>query len=175
MLAGYAQQDAHEYFQSLLDHLHISSGCDLPKDQKNCSCLYHQIFYGKLKSTVTCLSCKNVTVVEDPIVDLSLDLRQQAKRRKLSGPKSGGAGGKGAVDENAPLELSQCLKNFTTPEKLTGDAYTCRSRECGDTPQKARKHLTIKKLPPALCIQLKVRSLHLPHLPFPISHFDLTL
>ncbi|KAI4149025.1 MAG: hypothetical protein LQ340_004820 [Diploschistes diacapsis] len=153
-LAGYAQQDAHEYFQSLLDHLHISSGCTTSKDKKDCNCLYHQLFYGKLRSTVTCLSCKNMTVVEDPIVDLSLDLRQQAKRRRLN-PKASGLNNKSNMEESAPLELSQCLKSFTAPEKLFSDTYVCHSRECGDTPQKARKHLTIKKLPPALCIQLK--------------------
>ena len=156
MLAGYAQQDAHEYFQSLLDHLHSSSGCATSKDRKDCNCLYHQIFYGRLRSTVTCLACKNQTVVEDPIVDLSLDLVQQAKKRKLN-PKGAGVNGKNSVPENAPLELSQCLKSFTTSEKLTGDSYTCRSKECGDMPQKARKHLTIRKLPPALCIHFKVR------------------
>jgi len=88
-------------------------------------------------------------------VDLSLDLRQQVKRRKLD-PKT--AGGKASTGEE-PLELIACLKNFTTPEKLGVDAYTCRSKECGNSPQRARKHLTIKKLPPTLCIQLKV---HLP-------------
>jgi ubiquitin carboxyl-terminal hydrolase 22/27/51 len=81
-------------------------------------------------------------------MDLSLNLRQQVKRRKLD-PKVNGA--------ETPLELSTCLKNFTSSEKLEVDAYTCQSKECGATPQKARKHLTIKKLPPTLCIQLKVR------------------
>ena len=52
----------------------------------------------------------------------------------------------------------QCLRNFTSPEKLAPDAYSCRSKECANTPQRARKHLTIKKLPPTLCIQLKVRN-----------------
>ena len=101
---------------------------------------------------MTCLACRNQTTAEDPIVDLSLDLRQQAKRRKL-GPKPAGTK---TPPEDAPLELVQCLRNFTGPEKLAPDAYTCRSRECGNTPQRARKHLTIKKLPPTLCIQLKV-------------------
>ena len=88
-----------------------------------------------------------MTVSEDPIIDLSLDLRQQIKKRKLE-PKSPSIG--------HPLDLITCLKNYTSPEKLPNDAYTCRSEECGDTPQRAKKHLTIKKLPPALCIQIKV-------------------
>ena len=146
-LAGYQQQDAHEYFQSMLDQLHSSSGCIKNKDSKACNCLYHQTFFGKLRSTVTCLQCHNITVAEDPIIDLSLDLRHQVKKRKLDAKITG---------TEVPLDLLTCLKNFTTPEKLQIDAYTCKSTTCGNTAQRARKHLTIKKLPPTMCIQLKV-------------------
>lgn len=150
-LAGYHQQDAHEYFQSLLDHLH-SNSTGKSEDSRSCRCQFHQTFWGKLRSTVTCLTCKNVTTADDPMNDLSLDLRQQAKKRKL-GTKTAGA--KAQPDE-APLELIDCLHNYTSPEKLGEDSYTCRSDSCGNTPQRARKHLTIKKLPLTLCIQLKV-------------------
>lgn len=151
-LAGYRQQDAHEYFQSLLNHLHSSEVSPKERTTKNCSCIYHQTFFGRLRSTVTCLKCKNITTAEDPIIDLSLDLRNQVKRRKLE-PK--------VITGEEPLELSGCLKNFTSPEKLGPDAYTCKSPECGGHPQRSRKHLTIKRLPPALCIQLKVRGTRL--------------
>ncbi|MCJ1394973.1 hypothetical protein MMC18_007854 [Xylographa bjoerkii] len=144
-LAGHRQQDAHEYFQALLDQLHKSCGC-VAQVYKNCECLYHQSFYGKLRSTMTCLSCKNVTVSEDPIIDLSLDIRQQIKRKKVDAKVS---------TTETPLELSTCLKNFTTPEKLGADAYTCKSDQCENTPQRTKKHMTIKKLPPAVCIQFK--------------------
>ena len=156
-LSGYQQQDAHEYFQSLIDHLHSSSGCtNNGKDSKNCSCLYHQIFFGKLRSTVTCLTCRNITVVEDPIVDLCLDLRQQREKRRKTDQK-GGTPVKNSTDE-PPLDLVQCLRNFTSPEKLQAGDYECKSKECGNTPQRVRKHLTIKKLPPSLCVTLKVIS-----------------
>ena len=145
-LAGYQQQDAHEYFQFMLDQLHHTSGCTNGNTSKTCECLYHQTFFGKLRSTVTCLQCRNITTAEDPIIDLSLDLRHQVKKRKLDSK---------TASAEAPLELSTCLKNFTTPEKLQIGDYICKSEECNDTPQRARKHLTIKKLPPALCIQLK--------------------
>ena len=145
-MAGYHQQDAHEYFQAMLDQLHEASGCEID-NSKTCDCIYHQTFYGKLRSTVTCLECHNITTSEDPIIDLSLDLRHQVKKRKLD-PKT--------ASTDVPLELSTCLKNYTSPEKLQVDAYTCMSAQCGNTPKRARKHLTIKKLPPTLCIQLKV-------------------
>ncbi|MCJ1322384.1 hypothetical protein MMC15_007732 [Xylographa vitiligo] len=144
-LAGHHQQDAHEYFQSLLDQLHNSCGC-VAQVYKPCECLYHRTFYGKLRSTMTCLSCKNVTVSEDPIVDLSLDIRQQIRRRKVDAKAS---------TAETPLELSTCLKSFTSPEKLGVDAYTCKSDQCENTPQRTKKHMTIKKLPPTVCIQFK--------------------
>jgi ubiquitin carboxyl-terminal hydrolase 22/27/51 len=97
-----------------------------------------------------------MTVKEESIVDLPISLEHQVKRRKLA-PKAV-TNSKTTHDENVPLELSQCLKSFTSQEKLSGDSYKCQSTECGDTPQKARKHLTIKKLPPALCISLKVST-----------------
>ena len=149
-LEGYKQQDAHQYFQSILNQLHISSDCTSSKSSKDCDCLYHQTFFGKLRSTVTCLQCRNITAAEDPIVDLSLDLRHQVKKRKLEGGKAGA---------EAPLDLETCLKNFTTPEKLGADTYKCKSDLCQDTHQRARKHMTIKRLPPTLCIQLKVSEL----------------
>ncbi|MCJ1372960.1 hypothetical protein MMC20_004186 [Loxospora ochrophaea] len=149
-LAGYKQQDAHEFFQFLVDQLHTTTGS---ANKKACDCLYHNVFYGKLNSSVTCLACRNVTISEDPIIDLSLDLRNHAKKSKLDHKSS--VSTTNHPDDHQPLHLSTCLKNFTTPEKLQPDAYTCRSDKCGHTAQRAKKHLTIKKLPPTLCIQLK--------------------
>ncbi|MCJ1250273.1 hypothetical protein MMC30_007499 [Trapelia coarctata] len=148
-LAGYDQQDAHEYFQSLLDHLHRSVWCeeDVIPGNKACNCLYHQTFAGSIQSTVTCTNCRNVSTTEDPISDLSLDLRHHAKRKKTD-PKS-------PPNVEAPLDLTTCLANYTTPEKLGADQYTCRSEKCGNTPQRAKKHITLKRLPPTMCIQLK--------------------
>ena len=144
---GYKQQDAQEYFLSLINNLHNSVGCQR-LNTKNCQCLYHQTFAGKLRSTITCLACKNVTITEDPITDLSLELHQQVKRRKVDGK---------SANVDAPLELSNCLQNYTSSERLGADGYRCESKICKATQQRARKHVTIKKLPPAMCIQLKVR------------------
>lgn len=157
-LAGYRQQDAHEYFQFMLDQLHQMSVCAEEKDSRSCECLYHQSFYGKFRSTVTCLACKNVTTAGDPFIDLSLDLHHQAKRRKL---------GVGLPSNEAPLELTGCLGSFTSSERLPPDAYTCKSEKCQNTPQRAIKHVTIKKLPPSLCIQLKVSILPALYCPSP--------
>lgn len=86
------------------------------------------------------------------MVDLSLDVQVQAKKRAM--------GGTGVP--STPT-LSGCLESYTSPEKLMAGVYNCS--HCGGTPQKATKQLRIRKLPAILCMQLKVRFLGT----FPIS------
>lgn len=63
-LAGYEQQDAHEFFIATLDVLHrhcqqYSSVPLLVKDNPHhCNCIIDQIFTGGLQSDVVCQSCK---------------------------------------------------------------------------------------------------------------------
>ena len=65
----------------------------------------------------------------------------------------------GLNSSKSGLNLLTCLQSFVAPEKLDGPmsvkkgpGYTCSS--CG-TEGKATKKLSIKRLPPVLCIQLK--------------------
>ncbi|KAJ3019288.1 Ubiquitin carboxyl-terminal hydrolase 22 [Thoreauomyces humboldtii] len=62
-MAGYSQQDAHEFFISLANQMH-----------NNCSSL--------LQSDVTCSHCNAVSTAYDPILDLSLEV----KRRPTKAP-----------------------------------------------------------------------------------------
>lgn len=146
-LAGYQQQDAHEYMQFILNTLHLANGGTT--DSEDCKCVVHQTFYGKLSSTVTCDNCRNVTTVLDPYMDLSLDVRNQAKKRKLNANAN--------VAEETPLDIRDCLEKFTVKERLGSAEYTCRN--C-DSPQNAIKQLSIKRLPPVLYIHLKVSIYH---------------
>ncbi|KAH7095029.1 hypothetical protein FB567DRAFT_511594 [Paraphoma chrysanthemicola] len=141
-LAGYQQQDAHEYMQFILNTLHLANGGSTDSDSEDCKCVVHQTFYGKLSSTVTCDSCRNVTTAQDPYMDLSLDIRNQSKKRKHNGEKG----------EEVLLDLRDCLERFTAREKLGSAEYTCRN--C-DSPQNATKQLSIKQLPPVLAVHLK--------------------
>ncbi|KAH8727111.1 ubiquitin carboxyl-terminal hydrolase-like protein 22 [Phaeosphaeriaceae sp. PMI808] len=141
-LAGYQQQDAHEYMQFILNTLHLANGGATDSDSEDCKCVVHQTFNGKLSSTVTCDSCRNVTTAQDPYMDLSLDIRNQGKKRKLNADKG----------DETPLDLRDCLERFTAKEKLGSAEYTCRN--C-DSPQNATKQLSIKRLPPVLAIHLK--------------------
>lgn len=123
----------------------------MPVNSKGCKCIYHQSFFGIFRNTVTCSQCKQVTVTEDPFIDVSVDLQGPVKRRRLEEPgtKSEGQG---------ELDLTLCLEQYTSAEQLDADGYTCRSEECRTTSQTARKQMTMRKVPPALCIQLKVSA-----------------
>ncbi|PSN62895.1 ubiquitin carboxyl-terminal hydrolase-like protein 22 [Corynespora cassiicola Philippines] len=141
-LAGYQQQDAHEYMQFMLNTLHLQNGGSSNSDE--CKCIIHQTFYGKLSSTVTCDNCRNVTTALDPYMDLSLDVRNPVKKRKIDAANGTG--------EDYQLDLRDCLERFTGREKLAAAEYICKNCDSG---QNATKQLSIKRLPPVLPIHLK--------------------
>ncbi|GAB1602415.1 ubiquitin carboxyl-terminal hydrolase 22-like [Argonauta hians] len=76
-LAGYEQQDAHEFLIAALDVLHRhckgTNGISY-NNPHHCNCIIDQIFTGGLQSDVTCQECNNVSTTIDPIWDISLDL-----------------------------------------------------------------------------------------------------
>ncbi|KAK3115427.1 hypothetical protein LTR53_005229 [Teratosphaeriaceae sp. CCFEE 6253] len=162
-LAGYSQQDAHEYLGFILNSLHTAitedsqDGNDEGREKttskaKNadCDCVVHQSFYGQLRSTVTCSKCHNITTNFEPFMDLSLDIRSttiSVKKKKLSM-----INGTTTVKEVLPMDLTECLDRFTSPETLGSDSYHCR--QCDGT-QEARKRLSLSRLPPVLPIHLK--------------------
>ena len=61
-LAGYEQQDAHEFFIAALDVLHHHSGGQTPtvSGPTHCGCIVDQTFGGRLQSDVICQACKLV-------------------------------------------------------------------------------------------------------------------
>jgi len=102
-LAGYEQQDAHEFFIAALDVLHrhsiavrdstssesnsssSSSNSDLlqtvtplssatDNNPNKCDCIIDRIFTGGLQSDVKCTQCDNISTTVDPFWDISLDL-----------------------------------------------------------------------------------------------------
>lgn len=85
-LAGYEQQDAHEFFIAALNSLHKNcvendQECiDLNKqgasltNYNNCHCIIDKIFTGGLQSDVICSNCDYVSTKVDPFWDISLDL-----------------------------------------------------------------------------------------------------
>ncbi|VDI11999.1 ubiquitin carboxyl-terminal hydrolase 22/27/51 [Mytilus galloprovincialis] len=173
-LAGYEQQDAHEFLIAALDVLHrhckgysanlllshsrpsiqeirCSNGTNNPI--VHCNCIIDQIFTGGLQSDVTCQQCKNVSTTIDPIWDISLDLGPgppQSNGTTNSSPSSGYSNSPGTYE---PTSLLDCLKRFTKPEHLGSSAKikcsTCQSY------QESTKQLTMKKQPVVACFHLK--------------------
>ncbi|XP_020588017.1 ubiquitin carboxyl-terminal hydrolase 2 [Phalaenopsis equestris] len=78
---GYQQQDSHELLRHLLDGLHVEEtnarkSSEFDDDEKistkTKASLVDAIFCGQLSSTVSCMECRNTSVVTEPFLDLSL-------------------------------------------------------------------------------------------------------
>ncbi|XP_032816859.1 ubiquitin carboxyl-terminal hydrolase 22-like [Petromyzon marinus] len=160
-LAGYEQQDAHEFLIAALDVLHRHcKGDDNGKKANNpnhCNCIIDQIFTGGLQSDVTCQVCQGVSTTIDPFWDISLDLPGSSTPFWPLSPGSEGSlllanGGEGHAAAG-PTSLTDCLRRFTRPEYLGSSAKIkcsgCRSY------QESTKQLTMKKLPIVACFHLK--------------------
>ncbi|KAL4240000.1 Ubiquitin carboxyl-terminal hydrolase 22 [Mactra antiquata] len=154
-LAGYEQQDAHEFLIAALDllHRHCIAGSNgrSTSSPHNCHCIIDQIFTGGLQSDVTCQQCNNVSTTIDPIWDISLDLGPGLYNNGSNpSPLTGYSNSPGNYD---PTSLLDCLKRFTKPEHL-GSSAKIKCSNCGNY-QESTKQLTMKKLPIVACFHLK--------------------
>ncbi|GAA5935309.1 hypothetical protein JCM1841_006703 [Sporobolomyces salmonicolor] len=131
--AGYAQQDAHEFLISALNLIHTASPSSTDNPVRRCPCIVHTTFAGQLRSKITCGRCGHQSETLEPFLDLSLDVRDRARGTNAT-------------------KVEECLTSFTAAEKLPSK-YDCAA--CGSPPEPASKRLSIKALPPVLCIQLK--------------------
>jgi ubiquitin carboxyl-terminal hydrolase 22/27/51 len=130
-LAGYKQQDAHEFFIATLNLLH-SHFRDSSKSQSDpCNCIIDEIFTGELLSDLVCSTCGHISPTFEPFKDLSLDL-------------SFDTGGQ-------PKSLIHCLERFTRLEHL-GVKLTCS--KC-NTEREFTKELSIETLPIIASFHLK--------------------
>lgn len=143
-LAGYEQQDAHEFFISTLDILHRhckgpeanSQDEALVNNPHNCDCIIDQIFTGYLQSDVVCQLCYNVSTTIDPFWDISLDISPTT-----------------AHFVGEPRTLNDCLKRFTRREYL-GSSAKIKCSKCKSY-QESTKQLSMKKLPIVASFHLK--------------------
>ncbi|XP_078430719.1 ubiquitin-specific protease 22 [Wolffia australiana] len=128
-LASYEQQDAHEFFISVLDGLHEKLAQQQPGNQGEC-CVAHRVFSGVLRSDVICSVCGFTSTTLEPCVDISLDL-----------------------DSAGACTLSGCLDRFTRAERLGPDQkFLCRN--C-NLRQESLKQMSIRKLPFVACFHIK--------------------
>jgi ubiquitin carboxyl-terminal hydrolase 22/27/51 len=167
-LAGYAQQDAHEFFIALLDGMHTHLG---GKGGLSCDCIIHRIFTGALQSDVTCTKCESVSTTIDQFMDVSLDIRSIAhmptpNKYAAVAPEAATGGGGGAAAGgsvsaagglspirvgNDATTLEDCLLRYTRTERLMSEIGCSH---CGDR-QKATKQMSFSKLPAVVCFHLK--------------------
>lgn len=80
-IAGYGQQDCHEWLVAALNQIHSTTA---NASETNCPCVAHTTFGGRLRSEVQCQKCHNVTAQQDPFLDLSLELDQAKPSASLS-------------------------------------------------------------------------------------------
>jgi ubiquitin carboxyl-terminal hydrolase 22/27/51 len=136
-LAGYEQQDAHEFLMSLLNGLH---GANTRNPEQllptRCTCIVHQSFASTLRSECTCSSCGYVSTSLEPCLDVSLEIPEGLRH-----------------DGAPPCLLQDCLAGFTNPEVL-GEKDRLKCERCGSY-QQARKQMSLETPPVVLCLQIK--------------------
>ncbi|KAJ9549660.1 hypothetical protein OSB04_022203 [Centaurea solstitialis] len=146
-LACYEQQDAHEFFMSVLDRIHEKEGKtrNTNKDNGDCHCVAHRAFSGLLRSDVTCTTCGFTSTTYDPCVDISLDFNTTVDHFAANKAQKS--------TETGVSTLTSCLDLFTRPEKLGSDqklfCQNCQERH------ESVKQMSIRRLPLVLCLHVK--------------------
>ncbi|KAL9249019.1 Ubiquitin C-terminal hydrolase 22-like protein [Drosera capensis] len=160
-LATYEQQDAHEFFISILDGIHEKVEKDRCKPQSQGSgecCIAHRVFSGILRSDVMCMACGFTSTTYDPCVDISLDLEPNHAEKTNSTKPNHHVCNSETVPVN-PIRsccsstLTGCLDRFTRPERLgTDQKFFCQ--QC-QVRQESLKQMSIRKLPLVSCFHIK--------------------
>ncbi|XP_042495382.1 ubiquitin C-terminal hydrolase 22-like [Macadamia integrifolia] len=154
-LASYEQQDAHEFFISMLDGIHekVKDQCKPQSQGSGDCCIAHRVFSGILRSDVTCAACGFTSTTYDPCVDISLDLEpNQGGSAKMASSKAHHACN-GETDSCGISTLIGCLDHFTRSEKLGSDQkFFCQ--QC-QVRQESLKQMSIRKLPLVSCFHIK--------------------
>ncbi|PIN04629.1 Ubiquitin-specific protease [Handroanthus impetiginosus] len=161
-LASYEQQDAHEFFISMLDGIHEKMQKDKRKPHSQGSgdcCIAHRVFSGILRSDVMCTSCGFTSTTYDPCIDISLDLEpNHVGSAKTAYTKSNSsvndeAGSRNSGQNPSVSTLVGCLDRFTRPERLGSDQkFFCQ--QC-QVRQESLKQMSIRKLPLVSCFHIK--------------------
>ncbi|KAK3435808.1 hypothetical protein EUGRSUZ_C00530 [Eucalyptus grandis] len=153
-LASYEQQDAHEFFISMLDGIHEKVDKDQRWPQSQGSgdcCIAHRVFSGILHSDVMCMACGFTSTTYDPCLDISLDLEQSQRGSvKVTSAKShhscnGEAECVNSSQNSGIPTLMGCLDQFTRLERLGSDQKLF-CQQC-QVSQESLKQMSIRKLP----------------------------
>ncbi|PJF19152.1 Peptidase C19, ubiquitin carboxyl-terminal hydrolase 2 domain-containing protein [Paramicrosporidium saccamoebae] len=126
------QEDSHEFLRFVIEGMqkNFLAGYDVKKMDARVkeTTLIHQVFGGYLHSRVHCLTCTHTSHTFDPLLDLSLEVRQADS-------------------------VSRGLQQFVRPERLSkANRYRCD--HCGKLSD-ADKSMSIYRAPNILTVHLK--------------------
>ncbi|KAL3744353.1 hypothetical protein ACJRO7_013595 [Eucalyptus globulus] len=142
-LASYEQQDAHEFFISMLDGIHEKVDKDRCRLQSQVKFYRHHvkpvssIFSGILHSDVMCMACGFTSTTYEPCLDSSLDLEQNQR---------------GSAKATSAKSHHSC-NGEAEPERLGSDQKLF-CQQC-QVSQESLKQMSIRKLPLVSCFHIK--------------------
>ncbi|KAL3744370.1 hypothetical protein ACJRO7_013612 [Eucalyptus globulus] len=164
-LASYEQQDAHEFFISMLDGIHEKVDKDRcwPQSQvkfyrhrikpvssrSGDCCIAHRVFSGILRSNVMRMACGFKSTTYDPCLDISLDLEQsQCGSVKATSAKS-------HHSCNGEAECINSSQNSGIPTLMGCFGPIHKTREARFGPEESLRQMSIRKLPLVSCFHIK--------------------
>jgi ubiquitin carboxyl-terminal hydrolase 22/27/51 len=148
-LAGYSEQDAHEFLQMVLNELHathydssvLANGASSTLEKigmpgelpgalrgvedvniQDCGCISHRTFCGVLESSITCQVCETVaSTVYDPMMDISLEIGAPDKGPLLPNGSSAVSGKTvpGSLNTSSSSNESGASTGRVTPAPVT--------------------------------------------------------
>ncbi|XP_024887894.1 ubiquitin carboxyl-terminal hydrolase 8-like [Temnothorax curvispinosus] len=136
---SYDQQDSHEFLTFLLDWMHndLKKEAQIPIEMTNAEkewdkamnsqrSIISDLFFGQLRSTITCSSCKQASTTYETFNSLTMSLSQSNR-----------------------CSLNDCMEKFVTGQKVSG--WKCPKCQ---TPRDATKKFDFVKLAPIVVIHL---------------------
>jgi ubiquitin carboxyl-terminal hydrolase 36/42 len=141
----FRQEDAHEFLRCLLSACQRSTKNDDYENETNRLQSYpFSLFSGSLCSKVECQKCGNLSIKNDPVEDLELEITNSTS-------------------------LESALEDFCRKEILEDDnAYACEKCNCKTT---AYRQILLSKIPNVLSIQLKRFCYSYNERPRKLNHF----
>ncbi|KAM0731384.1 Ubiquitin carboxyl-terminal hydrolase 8 [Formica fusca] len=136
---SYEQQDSHEFLTFLLDWMHddLKKEAKMPIEMTNAEkewdkamnsqrSIISDLFFGQLRSTITCSFCKQASTTYETFNSLTMSLSQSNR-----------------------CTLNDCMEKFVTGQKVSG--WKCPKCQ---TPRDATKKFDFVKLAPIVVIHL---------------------